>query len=212
MKFRAKMSDAMAIRQFYNVLASMAKLTKSAVLRLTPDHFYFIASDKMLTEPLAWCKMDRGNFFTEYILEGVTNEDPEIYLNLQPVQMVQTLAVLKSSNTAMRSLKVKLSRKHGEACLSFVMEMLPSMRQCVHDIPVSPIPRKMWSDYSEPTYDVNPDNFVSLVLPDVKKLKHITERYKNLGNSVRFEAGQTGQLELKLISDRVTLSTHFKDL
>lgn len=212
MKFRAKMTDSLAIRQFYNVLASMAKLSKIAVLRLAQEHFYFIAADTGVTGASIWCQMEHASFFTEYVLEGVTPEDPEIYLELHPMQMVQTLAVLKSSNTAIKSLKVKLSRKHGQACLSFVMEMMPSMRQCVHDIPVKPIPRKEWSDFSEPTYDVNSDDFVSLALPDVKKLKHITERYKNLGPYVRFEASQTGHLELKLISDKVTLSTHFKDL
>ena len=107
--------------------------------------------------------------------------------------------------------KMKLTRKHQQACLSFVIQM-PSNRQCVHDIPVSPIPRKDWSEYAKPDYEIVSGDFVSLVVPDVKKFKHIVERYKNLGPYVNFEADQNGQLKLSLLSDRVTLSTHFKDL
>jgi len=45
MKFKAKMTDPFSIRQFYCVLASMAKLSKTCFMRLAPDYFYFIADD-----------------------------------------------------------------------------------------------------------------------------------------------------------------------
>jgi HUS1 checkpoint protein len=217
MKFRAKMVDAMAIRQFYNILASMAKVAKVCVLRLSSSHFYLIATDSGTGGASVWCQVAQENFFSEYHLEGVTATDPDIYLELQPNQTVQALALLKSATLNIRSLKVKLTRKHGEACLSFVIEMTPSMRQCVHDIPVHPIPRKVWSDYAEPCLDQDGDdddgnNVINLNLPDLKKLKHIAERYKNLGLFVIIEANQEGRLELRLESDMVKLSTHFKDL
>ena len=51
-----------------------------------------------------------------------------------------------------------------------------------------------------------------MIFPDVRKLKHVVEKYKNLGNYVNFEADQKGQFKMSLLSDRCTLSTHFKDL
>ena len=121
------------------------------------------------------------------------------------------LKEVKIFKDSIEMVKMKLTRKHQQACLSFVIQM-PSNRQCVHDIPVSPIPRKDWSEYAKPDYEIVSGDFVSLVVPDVKKFKHIVERYKNLGPFVNFEADQNGQLKLSLLSDRVTLSTHFKDL
>merc|ERR1719510_2560805 len=190
----------------------MARLSKLCVFRLSQNHFYLIANDASIVDgaTVVWCQMEQEHFFTEYILEGVTEADPDIYLELQPSQMAQTLTTLKSSQST-KSVKIKLTRKHEQACLSFAIEM-PSNRQCVHDIPVKPIPRRDWADFAEPTYDIVPENFVSLTLPCVKKLKHIVERYRNLGPYVKFEASQKGTLEMALISDKVKLSTHFKDL
>jgi hypothetical protein len=37
------------------------------------------------------------NFFEEYILDGVTEDAPYIYLELQPGQMAQSLALLKTA-------------------------------------------------------------------------------------------------------------------
>ena len=39
----------------------------------------------------------------------------------------------------------------------------------------------------------------SIYLPDMKKLKHLTERYKNLGHYVLLEAHPTGKLVFKLV-------------
>ena len=211
MKFRAKMNVAY-VRAFHNVLSTMAKLSKNGcALKLDQDNMYFIMNESGISGFSAWCQMECKNFFEEYVLEGVTEDAPSIYLELQPGQMAQSLALLKTAKDSIEMVKMKLTRKHQQACLSFVIQM-PCDRQCVHDIPVSPIPRKDWSEYAKPEYEIVSGDFVSVVVPDVKKLKHIVERYKNLGPYVNFEADQTGQLRLSLLSDRVTLSTHFKDL
>jgi len=210
MKFRAKMNVAY-VRQFHNVLASMAKLSKICVLKLDQDFLYFISSESGVSGFSVWCQLECKNFFEEYILDGVTEDAPYIYLEFQPGQMAQSLALLKTAKDSIQLVKMKLTRKHHQACLSFVIEM-PCNRQCVHDIPVTPVPRKDWDEYAQPEYEVVSGHFVSLVLPDVKKLKHIVERYKNLGPYANFEADQKGQLRLSLLSDRVTLSTHFKEL
>ena len=45
----------------------------------------------------------------------------------------------------------------------------------------------------------------SIYLPDMKKLKHLTERYKNLGHYVLLEAHQTGKLVFKLVRNNQLL-------
>jgi len=211
MKFRGKMNVAY-VRQFHNVLTTMAKLSKSCVLRIDQENLYFITNEPGVVSGFsAWCQMESRSFFEEYVLEGVTEESPEIYLELQPVLMAQSLALLKTAKDSIEMVKMKLTRKRQQACLSFSIEM-PSNRQCVHDIPVSPIPRRDWPEYAKPDYEKTVWNSVSLIFPDVKKLKHVVERYKNLGAYVNFEADQKGQFKMSLLSDRVTLSTLFKDL
>ena len=125
-----------------------------------------------------------------------------------------------------RSLKVKLTRKHDSPCLSFEIENNSiassivnsvnstsisgsNVRYCTHDIPVNLIARKHWSDFKEPLvqkFDV------SIYLPDLKRLKHIAERYKNLDNTVVLRANRNGELRFTLDSQRVTVGTYFKNL
>ena len=102
---------------------------------------------------------------------------------LHPGPLTQTLAVIKTTNsTSIKSLKIKLTRKEQIPCLSFTVEMSPSVRQCVQDVPIHLVPRKDWSDIAQPTYDLVPNQYISIILPDVKRLKYMLDRYKTLGN------------------------------
>ena len=60
-------------------------------------------------------------------------------------------------------------------------------RVCTHDIPVTLIPRRLWSDYYEP--ELTPFD-VSVYLPELKQVKNITERYKNIGNQFYLQANK----------------------
>ena len=68
-----------------------------------------------------WSKMSYDSFFSEYVQEGVTEEEPEIYLQIQPMMLVQSLGLLKSTHTAAKIVTVKLTRKHQQPCLSFII-------------------------------------------------------------------------------------------
>ena len=54
---------------------------------------------------------------------GVTEESPNIYLELQPAQLAQSLSMLKTAKDTIEMVKMKLTRKHQKACLQFVFEM-----------------------------------------------------------------------------------------
>ena len=124
---------------------------------------------------------------------------------------------------------MKLTKKFDSPCLSFEIDLSSitagttaitavganrfgagsNLRVCTHDIPVSLIPRKHWSDFKEPVvqkFDV------SIYLPDIKKLKHIVDRYKNLDHTVILQANRKGDLKLTLENERVTVATYFKNL
>ena len=61
-------------------------------------------------------------------------------------------------------------------------------RTCTHDVPVSLIPRRLWPDYREPELSAFD---VSVFLPaDLRQLRHIAERYKNLGQHFALEASR----------------------
>ena len=77
------MTDHYAIKQFHNIMVSMTRLSKQCYLRLTKDSFYFIADDySSIGGASVWCEMEYDKFFKECVQEGVTEEDPDIYIQV----------------------------------------------------------------------------------------------------------------------------------
>ncbi|KAE8597138.1 hypothetical protein XENTR_v10016367 [Xenopus tropicalis] len=154
-----------------------------------------------------WCELSQGNFFDEYQMEGVCMEQNEIFLELIPENLSRALKTAQNA----KSVKVKLTNKHCP-CLTVALE-LPSLssssRIVTHDIPVSVIPRRLWNDFKEPSV---PEFDVSIYLPALKTMKSVVERMKNLSNYIVIEANRNGEINLKIETDLVSVSTHFKDL
>ncbi|NXD65794.1 HUS1 protein, partial [Eolophus roseicapillus] len=208
MRFRAKIVDLACLNHFSRVINTIAKLARICTLRLTVSKLYFILSDKVANGGVGmWCELNQGNFFDEFQMEGVAAEHNEIYLELVPENLSRALKTAQNA----KAVKMKLTNKHCP-CLRVAVE-LPSLssssRIVTHDIPVGVIPRRLWNDFKEPSV---PDFDVSIYLPVLKTMKSIVERMKNLSNSIMIEANLNGEMNLKVETDLVCVTTHFKDL
>nr|XP_044991764.1 checkpoint protein HUS1 isoform X2 [Jaculus jaculus] len=84
-----------------------------------------------------------------------------------------------------------------------------SSRIVTHDIPIKVIPRRLWKDLQEPSL---PDADVSIYLPVLKTMKSVVEKMKNISNHLVIEANLNGELNLKIETELVCVTTHFKDL
>ncbi|KAG8572295.1 hypothetical protein GDO81_012006 [Engystomops pustulosus] len=208
MRFRCKIVDVSCLNHFTRVVNTITKLTKSCTLRLTANNLYFILTDKVANGGVSmWCELCQANFFDEYQMEGVSAEQNEIYLELAPENLSRALKTAQNA----KAVKIKLTNRHCP-CLTVAVE-LPSLsstsRIVTHDIPVSVIPRRLWNDFKEPTV---PTFDVSIYLPTIKTMKSVVERMKNLSNLIVIEANRNGEINLKIETDLVSVSTHFKDL
>ncbi|XP_054863290.1 checkpoint protein HUS1 isoform X2 [Amphiprion ocellaris] len=178
------------------------------VLRLTPDNLFFVLSEKVANGGVSmWCELSQANFFDEYQMEGVSPEDNEICLEVTPENLSRALKTVQSA----KSVKVKLTKKHCP-CLTIAAE-LPTLssisRVVTHDVPVDVIPRRLWHEFIEPSV---PDFDVSIYLPPLKTMKNVVDRMKNLSNFLVIEANLNGEMNLKIETDLVSVTTHFKDL
>nr|CAG4643689.1 EOG090X0TJE [Ilyocryptus agilis] len=213
MKFRGKMIDGNCIKTFMSILGCLTKLGKSCVLRISPTHLYFIVreSQTISASPLIWCTMEEGHFFSEFGMEGLSAADNEIYLEIVTENVVKTLSALKVT-TAAKSVKIKLTKKLSSPCLTFEID-LPSgsnhSRLVVHDIPVNLVPRRLWLDYSEPDA-VDAD--ISVQLPQLRLMKSVVERMKNLANMATMHITTQGLLTLTVETDSVSVASHFDGL
>jgi len=190
----------------------MAKLGKSCILRITPTHLYFIVkeSQTISSSPLIWCTTEEVHFFSEFNMEGLSAVDNEIYLEFLADNVTKTLSALKVSTNA-KSVKIKLTKKLSP-CLTFEID-LPSgashSRLVVHDIPVTVVPRRLWSEYAEPEA-TDPD--IAVHLPHLRLMKNIVERMKNLANMATLHVTAQGLLTLTVETDTVSVTSHFDDL
>ncbi|KAM4606681.1 checkpoint protein HUS1 [Polymixia lowei] len=208
MKFRAKIIDVGCLNHFTRVVTTISKVTKTCVLRLTPDQLFFVLSGKVANGGVSmWCELSQANFFDEYQLDGVSAEANEICLEVTPENLSRALKTAQNA----KAIKVKLTKKHCP-CLTIAAE-LPTLsstsRVVTHDIPVDVIPRRLWHDFKEPSM---PDFDVSIYLPPLKTLKNVVDRMKNLSNFLVMEANMSGEMNLKIETDLVSVTTHFKDL
>ncbi|XP_070535668.1 checkpoint protein HUS1-like [Ptychodera flava] len=208
MRFRGKIEVIGCIQHFTRMVGTIAKLAKNCVLKITQNKLYFIVSDSIANAGAGiWCELVQANFFDEYNMDGVSATDNEIFLD---VTLDNVVRALKSAQSA-KSLKIKLTKKHTP-CLTFDIE-LPSMtahsRNVVHDVPVNVIPQRLWGDYEEPPM---PDFDVSIYMPPLKVVRNVIERMKNLSSYVILSANQSGEMTLKVETDMVTCTTHFRDL
>ncbi|XP_043081761.1 checkpoint protein HUS1 isoform X3 [Puntigrus tetrazona] len=183
MKFRAKIIDVGCLNHFTRVVNTVSRLTKVCVLRLTGDHLFFVLSGRVATGGVSmWCELSQGNFFDEFQLEGVSADANEIFLEVAPENLSRALKTAQNA----KSVKIKLTKKSCP-CLTLAAE-LPSLssvsRVVTHDIPVDVIPRRLWHDFREPQ------------MPDFDVL----------------EANLNGEMNLKIDTDLVSVTTHFKDL
>ncbi|XP_059180817.1 checkpoint protein HUS1 [Centropristis striata] len=208
MKFRGKIVDIACLNHLTRVVTTVSKLTKTCVLRLTPDNLFFVLSEKVANGGVSmWCELSQANFFDEYQMEGVCSEDNEICLEMSPENLSRALKTVQNA----KSVKVKLSKKHCP-CLSIVGE-LPTLssisRVVTHHVPVNVVPRRLWHEFKEPSV---PDFDVSIYLPPLKTMKNVVDRMKNLSNFLVIEASLSGEMNLKMETDLVSVTTHFKDL
>ncbi|KAK5877700.1 hypothetical protein CesoFtcFv8_025181 [Champsocephalus esox] len=208
MKFRGKIIDVACLNHFTRVITTISKLTKMCVLRLTPLNLFFVLSGKVANGGVSmWCELSQENFFDEFQMEGVSPEDNEICLEVTPENLSRALKTVQNA----RAVKLKLTSKHCP-CLTIAAE-LPTLssasRLVTHDVPVEVIPRRLWHEFKEPGM---PDFDVSIYLPPLKTMKNVIDRMKNLSNFLVVEANLSGQMNLKIDTDLVSVSTHFKDL
>jgi len=71
------------------------------------------------------------------------------------------------------------------------------------------VPRRLWSEYLEPE-TTDPD--IAVHLPQLRLMKNIVERMKNLANMATLHVTAEGLLTLTVETDTVSVTSHFDDL
>ncbi|XP_037668970.1 checkpoint protein HUS1-like [Choloepus didactylus] len=172
-----------------------------------PDKLSFILSDRVADGGVSmWCELEQENF-SEFQMEVVSAENNEIYLELTSENFSRALKTAQNA----RTLKIELTNKHfpGLTVSVELLSLSSTSRIVTHDIPLKVIPRKLWKDLQEPAIA---DSDVSIYLPVLKTMNSVVEKTKNISNNLIIEANLNGELNLKIETELVCVTIHFKDL
>lgn len=207
MKFRSKLVDIGCIQQLTKVLSVICKITKTSALILSETQLVFIQNERASGGGASmWCQLNQADFFDDYRIEG-KDESNQIYIEVINENL---LRALRSGQNA-QSIKIKLTKKQTP-CLSFEVS-LPSMvsnsRVVIHDVPIAIIPSRFWENFQKPAI---PSYDIQISLPNLKILKNIIERMKNISGFMVLSASCNGELRCKVETEEVTATTHFTNL
>ncbi|XP_066935496.1 checkpoint protein HUS1-like isoform X1 [Clytia hemisphaerica] len=207
MKFRSKLVDIGCIHQLTKILGTISKITKTCTLILSEQQVVFTQNERATGGGASlWCELKQVDFFEDYRIEG-KDDNNQIYLEIINENL---LRALKSGQNA-QCIKIKLVKKQTP-CLMFEVS-LPSMtahtRVVVHDIPVAVIPTRFWENFQRP---ILPAYDIKISLPNLKILKNIIERMKNISGFMVLSASQNGNLSCKVETEEVTATTYFSNM
>lgn len=208
MKFRARVTRRAFLELFIHLCSTLAKLAKLVVLRVCPDGLYFgSAGLRAVPEARVWCEV-RREAFSQFRMEGASEEHDEIYLELTSGHLARAL---RSAGGA-SSVKLQLTNKR-RPCLTVAAELAlrtGHTRMVVHDLPVRVLPCRAWAECPQPPRLPSPD--VSVHLPPLRTLRSIVERMANLSQHVLLEASRRGRMHLSIDTSAVSIRSSFENL
>uniref|UniRef100_A0A1A9WS12 Checkpoint protein n=1 Tax=Glossina brevipalpis TaxID=37001 RepID=A0A1A9WS12_9MUSC len=216
MKFSAKIDDGQYMREFQNIVLTLAKLTKECVIIMKKDKLNFIANEESgSTAPLVWIEINAQLYFTNYIMEEKISKDDDdddnstIMLAISPIHFSRALSSFKLNA---RNFKFKLIHLQFP-CLRTETEVISQnsgeSRQIVHDVPVTVIPRNEWNYYDLPQI---PRTQLIINVCSNSLLRGLIDKLKNISPTLIFEANSMGELNLVAKNELTTITTRFKKL
>ncbi|ALC45385.1 Hus1-like [Drosophila busckii] len=215
MKFRAQIQDALYMREFQGIIATLSKLAKDCVMILGRERLHFIVNEEhsSTSAPLVWITIAARDYFPEYKMTPARDDQEFIVLAMSASHLNRAFAALRSGGSStVLSCKMKLQMIQFP-CLSVIATVTsPSSaepREVVHDVPVAIIPASDWSAYMLPK--VPSAQFV-LCLSSMRLLRSLIDKLKNISPNLVFHGSAAGELNLVAESDMATITTRFKRL
>lgn len=188
-----------------NILRAVQRIGKTCIVHLS-NRIKFIMNTDMSNGVQVWSGMPVNYLFEDYNIESVNENNIAFTISLDNL-----IKAVKSSFGA-QTITVKLTKKNGMPCLSFVIDFHQKRFMTVtQDVPIQLLSPLALAELIEPKLD-DPEVYITLPNPISIKIKPVVERMKNVGEFLTIEANMNGCLELKMETDMVSITTRYKNL
>merc|ERR1712126_139389 len=94
-------------------------------------------------------------------------------------------------------------------CLTFEITLPSLTMHTRNDVHVAVIPSRFWEDFQKPLL---PNYDIRITVPQLRILKNVVERMKNISGYMVISATKDGEIRFKVETDEVSATTHFKNM
>lgn len=184
---------------------SLAALSKTAWLRLTPTSLQFIIVPSHAGTQV-WTVLGKETLFSQYVIES--NADNVINLELNMETFAGLLRIISTSNEVM--MKLTKRDKYPMLSLSTIYYGKQGGNNTVtHDLHVKVLSSQFISQIREP---VVPEPDVAIVLPNLTHLLHISTSFRSLSDKIVLRANMAGKFSIGINTPAVSTFTSFSSL
>ncbi|KAJ2492663.1 Checkpoint protein hus1 [Coemansia sp. RSA 2050] len=189
------------------VVQSIDKLSKSAILKLTPTKLQIIVVTELDSGLQLWSDIAADAIFRDYQIESVHNNEIYFEFNIDNLQRA-----LRSTQSGALGVSMKLAKRHGLPVLSLTIRSQSGSGHEVslfQDVPVRMLSALQMEQIQEPTL---PDGQVHFMMPPLNNVRSIAERMKGMGDRVAVSANRVGEMRVRVANDLVDVTTYFRGL
>ncbi|KAJ2329043.1 Checkpoint protein hus1 [Coemansia sp. RSA 2681] len=204
MRFRTLVTNSNLLLR---VVQSIDKLSKSAILKLTPSKLHIIVITDMDSGLQLWSDIAVDALFGEYQIESIHNNEIYLEFNIDNLQRA-----LRSTQGGALGVTLKLTKKQGLPVLSLTIRSQSVTGREVslcQDVPVRMLTPAQMDAIREPMV---PDGQVHIMMPPLNNVRSIAERMKGMGDRVSVSANKDGELNVRVANDLVDITTYFRGL
>ncbi|KAI9566892.1 cell cycle checkpoint [Boletus coccyginus] len=217
MRFRATVEN---IPIFFRIIQAIEKLQKKCIIKFTEDEMHIICNDDANEGGIqVWSVVKVESLFTNYRIQS--NAENKITVSLSTEAL---LSALRSSSSSASSssiaaailpthdadeLVMKLAKKNDQAVLSFEMVGISRSGRKVrvaHDVRIDVMRPSEVDKLREP---LCPEPDVTILLPQLQKMRTIVERLRPLSDILALRANNSGRLQIAINTDTVKLETQW---
>ncbi|BEJ16983.1 hypothetical protein CspHIS471_0603840 [Cutaneotrichosporon sp. HIS471] len=220
MRFRTRIVN---VGLLHKIVRSLAALAKVCVVRLSPDSVHFIVPGNEGGDGVqVWSQVKVPTLFDHFRIESNNNNEIWLEVNLDAL-----LKVLRSADTSSgiadggrggnttlsdADVMVKLNKLDGRPVWTFEISGRTPQGNPItitHNVTVHIISSRRQKELTEP---LCPPPDIHLVLPNLSELKTIVSRLGHLAEDVTLAANHNGQLDLRVKTNGVQMSTTWNNL
>ncbi|KAJ2901159.1 Checkpoint protein hus1 [Coemansia aciculifera] len=206
MRLRAEVTNSNLLLR---IVQSIDKLTKSAILKLTPDKLHIIVITDMDSGLQLWSDIVVEALFEDYQIESNFNNEIYLEFNIDNLQR----ALRSTQGGGALGVTMKLVKKLGGLpVLSLIIRSQSATGREItlcQDVPVRLLSAEQMDAIREPLV---PEGQIHIMMPPLNNVRSIAERMKGMGDRVAVSANRNGEMNVRVANDLVDITTYFRGL